>query len=352
MAFVSTLTGNLWDLLNPWKSTFTWMAKIRGEPADPHPYPVWLGRWPAVLLFLIFAWLELISEQGEQPRMLAVLIIVYSAITWAGMAYFGRDTWLRHGEVFAVVFSLLARFAPSQGRDGQWWIRLPAVGLLRRRPVHFSGVCFVLLLLTSVTFDGILETPLWAAILTWIAESHALRPALLALQDTGADLIAVIKTAALIILPALFIAVFVLTCKAIAWAGGGAVGTRTVAGYFVLSLVPIAIAYHLSHYLSYLLIAGQNIIPLLSDPFGMDWDLFGTAGYAVDIGVVNAKMIWYVAVTAIVAGHVLAVYIAHVMAVRVFGSRARALRSQIPMLVLMVGYTMISLWILSQPIVA
>jgi hypothetical protein len=351
MAFVSTLTGNLWDLLNPWKIMFTWVVKIRGEPTGGHPYPVWFGRWPAVLLFLIFAWMELISEQAEQPRMLATLIIVYSAITWAGMGYFGRDTWLQNGEVFAVVFSLLARFAASHGRAGQWQIRLPAVGLLCRRPVHISGVCFVLLLLTSVTFDGILETPLWAAILTWIAESQALRPALLALQGASVDLIGAIKTGALIILPALFIAVFLLASKAIAWAGGGAVGTREVAGYFVLSLVPIAIAYHLSHYLSYLLIAGQNIIPLLSDPFGMGWDLFGTTDYAVDIGIVNAKMIWYVAVTSIVIGHVLAVYIAHVMAVRVFEGRAQVLRSQIPMLILMVGYTMISLWILSQPII-
>jgi len=351
MAFISTLAGNLWDLVNPWKIMFTWMSKIWGKSADIHPYPVWLGRWPAVLLFLAFAWMELISNQAEQPRKLASVIIVYSAITWAGMAYFGRDKWLKHGEVFAVVFGLLARFAISHGRAGQWQIRLPAVGLLCRRPVHISGVCFVLLLLTSVTFDGILETPLWAAILTWISESQVLRPALLALQETGADLISVIKTIALITLPALFIAVFVLTSKAIAWAGGGAVGTREVAGYFVLSLVPIAIAYHLSHYLSYLLIAGQTIIPLLSDPFGMGWDLFGTTAYTVDIGIVNAKMIWYVAVTAIVVGHVLAVYIAHIMAARVFESRTQALRSQIPMLILMVGYTMISLWILSQPIV-
>ncbi len=352
MAFVSILAGNLWDLINPWKIAYTWMANYRGEPDGTRPYPVWLGRWPAVLFFLVFAWMELISEQAEQPPSLAMLIIVYSAITWTGMRIYGRDTWLRHGEVFAVVFALLARFAFSHGEAGKWHIRLPAVGLLCRRPVDISGVCFVLLLLTSVTFDGILETPLWAAILTWIAESQTLRPALVAMQDAGVDLIAAIKTAALMVLPALFIAVFAVTSKVIAWAGGGAAGTREVAGYFVLSLVPIAIAYHLSHYLSYLLIAGQNIIPLLSDPFGMGWNLFGTTAYTVNIGIVNAKMIWYVAVVAIVAGHVLAVYIAHIMAVRVFEDRARALRSQIPMLILMVGYTMISLWILSQPIVS
>jgi len=349
MAFLSTLAGNLWDLLNPWSNAFAWLT---GDRPVARAYPSRLGHWPAVVLFLGFAWLELISEQGEHPRTLALLIVAYSAVTWTGMAYFGRAAWLRHGEVFAVVFSLLARFAPSHGADGRWWLRPPAVGLLSREPVHISAVCFVLLLLTSVTFDGILETPLWADVLEWIAGSRTLRPTLLALQNGGADLIVVIKTVALIVLPVIFIAVYLLTCRAIAWAGGGAVGARAVAGYFVFSLVPIAIAYHLAHYLSYLLIAGQGIIPLLSDPFGQGWDLFGTAGYAVDIGVVNAKMVWCVAVTAIVLGHVLAVYIAHVMAIRVFENRAQALRSQIPMLVLMVGYTMISLWILSQPIVA
>ena len=63
-------------------------------------------------------------------------------------------------------------------------------------------------------------------------------------------------------------------------------------------------------------------------------------------------MIWYIAVTAIVAGHVLAVYIAHVTAQRIFSTARAALLSQMPMLLLMVAYTMVSLWILSQPIIA
>ena len=133
--------------------------------------------------------------------------------------------------------------------------------------------------------------------------------------------------------------------------GGGRVSTSDVIGYFVVSLVPIAIAYHISHYLSYLLITGQKIIPLVSDPLGFGWNLFNTVGYQVDISIINAKIVWYTAVIAIVIGHVLAVYIAHVMAIRVFTERDVALRSQIPMLVLMVAYTMISLWIMSQPIV-
>ena len=280
-----------------------------------------------------------------------MLIVAYSAITWTGMALFGRDVWLKNGEIFDAVYGLLARFAPTVGKNGLWLARPPSLGLLSERPAHISTVCFVLLLLTTVSFDGILETPLWAGILDRIAESQALRGSLISLQNAGVDLIALIKTIGLIFLPCLFVAVYMIFSHAISAFGGGRVPTRDIIGYFVLSLVPIAIAYHLSHYLSYLLIAGQNIIPLISDPFGFGWNLFGTASYRLDISIVNAKMIWYVAVTAIVAGHVFAVYIAHVMAMRVFAERSCALRSQIPMLVLMVDYTMISLWILSQPIV-
>jgi len=121
---------------------------------------------------------------------------------------------------------------------------------------------------------------------------------------------------------------------------------------FVLTLVPIAVAYHLSHYFSLLLTAGQFIIPLVSDPFGFGWDLFGTARYKVDLAIANPYVFWYGAVTIIVIGHVIAVVLAHIAALRAFGSRGRALVSQIPMIMLMVAYTSLSLWILAQPIVS
>ena len=159
--------------------------------------------------------------------------------------------------------------------------------------------------------------------------------------NSGISPITLTKTIALVAIPCIFVAVYGVFCHAVAMFGSsGRVPTRDIAGYFVLSLVPIAIAYHLSHYLSYLLITGQQIIPLASDPFGRGWDLLGTADYKLDIGILNAKIVWYVAV-----------YLSHITALWVFEDRHAALRRQIPMLVLMIGYTMISLWILSQPIV-
>ena len=71
----------------------------------------------------------------------------------------------------------------------------------------------------------------------------------------------------------------------------------------------------------------------------------------VDIAIINAKFVWFVSVVAIVVGHISSVYVAHAISFRRLGARGDALRSQYPMLVLMVGYTATSLWIIAQPIV-
>ena len=106
----------------------------------------------------------------------------------------------------------------------------------------------------------------------------------------------------------------------------------------------------MAHNLSFFALGTQYLIPILSDPLGIGWDLFGTKLYLIDTGVVTASLMWYVAITVIVVGHVIAVYLAHTQALRLFPGRGEALRSQIPMIVLMIAYTMMSLWILAQPI--
>ncbi|MBT5266415.1 MAG: hypothetical protein HOL85_16385 [Rhodospirillaceae bacterium] len=352
LAFISALVGDLWSLTNPWRTLFDLADRAAGGSLSLNRrYPDWLSRWPAVIAFFLFAWGELISTAGENPQLLGWLVIWYSVYIWVGMTVFGPNVWLKNADAFTVVFSLIGRFAPTGGRDGRWWLRAPSVGLLDTRPVTLSTMVFTVFLLSTVTFDGVLETPAWKATLTWIAESQTLRASLIALQQSGIDLLVLIKTIALLVIPAGFLAVFLFFCSLTAVAGGRR-DVLTVARWFILSIIPIAIAYHLSHYISYLMIAGQQIIPVASDPFGWGWDLFGSREYKIDISVVNARMVWFVAVTAIVAGHVFSLYVAHVTAFRVFATRRAALLSQLPMMLLMVGYTMVSLWILSQPIVA
>ncbi len=87
-----------------------------------------LGAWPACLLLLAFSWTELVYPNAASPAHIAWLAIAYSALTWAGMLAFGRDAWLRHGEVFSLVFGTLRPLCPDRGAR-----RPPASAALRQR---------------------------------------------------------------------------------------------------------------------------------------------------------------------------------------------------------------------------
>jgi hypothetical protein len=120
---------------------------------------------------------------------------------------------------------------------------------------------------------------------------------------------------------------------------------------FSYTLVPIAIGYSLAHNCSNLLIQGQQAIALLSDPLSLRWNLFGTAHYQPDTRVIEAAGSWYVAIGAIVLGHALAVWLAHHVALRLFGAARRAVLATLPLTAAMLVYTAISLAVLAEPMV-
>jgi hypothetical protein len=357
IAFLSACIGNVWQVLNPWDTLFrvvqTAHSRLGAGKLSPHRvYPAWLGAWPAFVFFVTFGWMELVWGGRNVPSDLAAALIVYSAMTWMAMLVFGREAWLEKGEVFNLVFGVFSRFAPLVTHcngERAVEIRLPASGLLDDRPLHPSVIALALALLATVTFDGLLETPLWAQVDLAVLDAPADSFLWTGLGLREEQAIRLVRTVALPCFILLVAAAYLLVCWLMSLLSGSS--ARALSRRFVLSLVPIALAYHVAHYFSYLLIGGQYAIPLVSNPFGWGWDLFGTASYRVDIGLIGPRLQWQVAVIAVVLGHVIAVYVAHVTALRIFHTRRRALLSQIPMLLLMVGYTMCSLWILSQPIV-
>jgi hypothetical protein len=297
-----------------------------------------------VLLYVLFLWMETAWDGSDVPARVAAAMLAYSVLVWAGMAIYGREAWLEHGEAFTRVFGLLARFSPTEVRlqDRRLTalaLRPYAVGLLAHEPADRSEIALVITILAAVSFDGFLETPAWAAL------NDALAP-----DGEGA---LAMRTAALVTAPLIFLAVYVAFCKLIAWSGRlhEARAVRRIAGLFVLTLVPIAIAYQFAHYLSFLVTASQYGIGLASDPLGFGWNLFGTANHLVRPNIIDARTVWLVSLAAIVGGHVAALYLGHVFSLREFADRRAASRSQWPMLVLMVSYTMLSLWIIAQPIV-
>ncbi|MCY4528691.1 MAG: hypothetical protein OXD46_06645 [Chloroflexi bacterium] len=378
MGYICALLGNFWMLVNPWRTMYEWVERFLASDDEDKgliAYPEGWGVWPAVILFFIFAWLENVYTGAQSPFKLGLFILVYSAITWAGMLVFGKHVWLRRGEAFTVLFSLFARFSPTEIRtsgddvcnpcDGcdaetescvdclecfqiaepderRFNLRPYAVGLATRGIVSASMAVFVILTLATVTFDGISETS------AWLTVQDALHPVI---SPLPVDTFGTIDTLGLLVFPILFLSVFL----GFSWVLRLFEGTSDspvfdVAKVFILSLVPIALAYNIAHFIAYLAISGQGIIPLLSNPFGFGWDLFGTAGYLININIISVGFVWWVSIVAIVLGHILSVYIAHIISLRRMPTSAQAVKSQYPMLALMIIYTASSLWIIAQPI--
>ena len=385
MAYVAALVGSLWVIVNPWKILFEWAQKLCGmlRPGCTlvlnWEYPRAWGIWPAILLFLCFTWIQDVYSQSPLPDRVAVMAIAYSAITLAGMTLFGKHQWLRHGEAFSVVFGFLARFAPTEVRvresdqcrrcdgdcrdkDGECVncyecferagskelnVRPLAIGLARNERKTNDVLAMVVLLIATVTFDGFSATRAWVDFQSYSMDILG--------GLGGNDVfngISIANTLGVALFPVAFFLVYITFAFFMSGAVEKRLGTLDLARVFAYSLIPIALAYNIAHFITLLLIQGQLIIPLASDPFGYDWNLLGTGEYRINIGVINARILWYLSVGVIVLGHIMAVYLAHLIAIRTFQDRAIAINSQYPMMLLMVIYTMVSLWIIAQPIVA
>lgn len=338
-SYLAMLVGNPWPVLNPWRTLFDLVA--RKPTAERAPYPASVGAWPAVVLLLAIAWIEQILPYGAVPQSMVIIAAIYSVLTWVGMRRYGPDAWLANADPVSLVFGVYARFAPVA--DGLR-VRPYAAGLLRRSEsvVSTSMTAFILAMLSTVMFDGLLGSAHWVEVENFI---HAINPKL---GDLGWI---VAHTAGLIAMWGVFLGAYFGTCWIMSLACGGAVGGTGFARCFALTLVPIVIGYHFAHTFSYLLVQGQQIVALVSDPFGFGWDLFGTRDYKPELSLMTTKTAWYLAVSAIVVGHVVSVYLAHVAAERCVGDRRSVLRCLFPMTVLMVIYTIVSLLILAEPLV-
>ena len=341
---VSVLLGDVFRLFNPWRAggrAVSWLAtRAAGGPIPaPLAYPERLGHWPAAAGLAAFVWLELASVDGDLPRNVAIAATIYTGVTWAAMAVFGVDAWIRRGEAFSLYFGLFARLSPWQ-RDGRTLrLRPPLAGAPRFESVAGS-VAFLGLMIGGVTFDGASEGPLWSdrgpRIASWFEDT-------LGFSSTRA--IEAAQTVGLVVAVALVLLFYRVGC-------GGARRQGQTAGEvmraFVHSLVPIAFAYVVAHYFTFLVTQGQAIVALASDPLGRGDDWFGTAGTEVDYGVVSATATWYVQVAVVVIGHVAGLVLAHDRALVMYEDPRGAARSQYWLLAVMVGFTTLALWLLSQ----
>ncbi len=342
MQVLSILIGDVWRLFNPYITiveTAAWVkARLRtaeispsgSEPARIRSETEPIDRpngslWFATVAIAVYLWYELAYHGPGSPRSIAVFVTIYSLVMLGGAAFRGRD-FVRRADGFAVLFNLFAHIAPFLASEGRIRVRWPLSGLLVL-PKIAATVPFVVVVLGSTTFDGFTRSQFWFDLTG-------------ATTGWSRTFSYTVGLAVIIGLVGLAYALAVSIMAAIT--GDQPSELSQVIGP---TLIPIAAAYAVAHYFSLGVLEGQGMFSAVSDPFGLGWDLFGTADNAIDWTVLSPSVIAWVQTSAIAVGHVMAVAAAHDCAVDRYPYRT-AIRSQYPMLTLMILYTVVGLLLL------
>lgn len=347
MVILQALIGNLWHWINPW----TGVARLLFGNTEKQPIwqlPKWLGSWPAIAGLLAFSAFALADPAPDDPARLAVIVAGYWLYTMAAIVVFGEEDWFAKGEFLTVLMRHFATLAPL--RLGRQVSRLGTPGwqLLNAVPLSSSGAIFVLILLGTGSFDGLNET-FW-----WLSQIDV-NP----LEFPGRSAIITETVGGLLLTNALLVLAF----AALVWFGhilatrggpaAGGAGFREVFGKLSLSILPIALAYHVAHYLTVVLVNGQYALAAASDPFATGADYLGLGTFYVTTGFFNSRdtvqVIFLTQAGAVVLGHVIAILTAHAIALRLYGQNRLALISQIPVAAFMIVYTFLGLWLLAAP---
>ena len=344
-AAASVLLGDVFRAFNPWRALARAVAGVAklargGRLPEPLPYPERLGHWPAAAGLFAFTWMELAASDGDMPRNVAIAALVYSAATWVGMALYGIERWTERGEAFSVYFNLYSRISIWERRGRDVGVRRPLSGLAALQALP-GTVALLAVMIGSVTFDGASEGKPWVDIAPDIGEFFD------DLAFSPENALVITYTLGLLAAIGLVYGFFRLGIIGARSVGGG-FDARRLGDEFVHSLVPIAFVYAAAHYMTLLLFQGQAIWFLASDPLGEGDDFFGTADRAIDYTVIGANATWYWQVGFVVLGHVAALMLAHDRALALYERAKEAVRSQYWMLGVMVGFTTLALWLLSQ----
>jgi hypothetical protein len=389
--------GKAWCYVCPWDAIAEWSEKLRfwggrkGESLSLGlKWPKFMRNiWPATLLFISLTWIELGFGVTMNPRATAWLALAMLGLAFVSVFIFDRKSFCRYGCLVGRISGLYALFSPVEVRAGErdacstcrshscyrgnqdgdacptfehlatmdqntyciacmecvktcekgnvavnlrpWGADL--IGHHRPR----SDEAYLALLMLSLTgFHGLTMTGAWGQVTNWISTSFGI----------GETLSFSLGMAVIMVAPALVYAVLVALSR---WAARETtVSYRDYFMRYAYALLPIALFYHLAHNSEHLLMEGQKVIALLSDPFGFQWNLFGTAELSLP-PIINLSTLWIIQVLFVIVGHVYSLWTTRGAAGALFSNRNAAFRSQVPMLAAMILFSVMSLWLLKQP---
>ncbi|PSQ52354.1 hypothetical protein BRD20_07275 [Halobacteriales archaeon SW_8_65_20] len=320
LAMSAYLVGNGWPILNPFRTITRWLPSLDRElPVD--------GGWLATVGLLALIWIEVVSPLADAPQLLATTVAVYGLVTVFGGVVVGDDYFTEY-DPLSRVFSAYGRVASLTTEDGRLRLRYPGAGLQTSWVDSSGDIAFVVALLWGTTYDGLVATAPWAAFARWVVGVGLPAPLLYPL--------------ALVVGFAGFLGVYLLAIRYGRRLAETTRSTAELAARFAPSLLAIAAGYHVAHYLGYFL----NLLPALANA------LVNPLSPGQAFLVTLPSWFGLASLVFVLAGHILAVWAAHGVGYELFPSRIQAVRSQYLLTLVMMFYTMSSLWIVSRPYAA
>jgi hypothetical protein len=325
LAFISMVFGGIWRLVNPVRWIRRGLLALGRIEEDFILADYRLGYWPAAMGLLAFVWLELIAPDNATLPTLRIAILGYLLVSLILALLFG-PAYLRHGDPFTTWSSLYGSLSILGRRaDGRWVLRTPLHGplLVNARP---GLLAVTSVMLGTTAYDGFSGETRW---FTFVQSSTI--PARL-LETGGLVALCLVVAGS-------------LSLAAVVSARLAGISARGVATAFAPSLIPIAAGYLVAHYWSLWVWEGTHGLARMSDPLGIGANWLGTAGISPAPALIGASLVAGIQVVAIITGHVLGVILAHERAITLFPRKAAVL-GQVPLLALMVVYTVAGLTLL------
>lgn len=349
VALLAILAGSPWRVLSPWRTAYAVLCRLEGSEVRLREYPARLGAWPAFVGFLLFVGVaENLTRLPSLPAGTAVVVAGYALVMLLGGLVFG-PTWFDRADPLAVFYRLLGRAAPlSVTRDSDGGLTVVARVPWRdcQRPVaDRATAALVVAAVYTVSFDGFAESPEYAGLHLGVQRFLGVGPSV-------SVLLYLLGLAG-------FLLCFWLVVRSVSWSGrierresvgvaGDGGSAESLALALAPTLLPIAAGYEVAHNYGYsLTFLGR--LPVTVGAASVDL-----------LGWLPLSAFWGSQVLLVVLGHLVAVVAGHAVVERLVGStrgersetpaRLRTLRAHAPLTVLMVGYTVLSLWILSRPL--
>ena len=395
LIFLAMGFGKVFCMVCPWEglssmiTSLSFTSRVKKLGFDL-PWPKW-GRniFPAIIFFIILTWFELGRDITRSAMWTSILGLVMVSMAILSAIIFEKRSFCRYGCLIGRISGLYSLFAPLELRAASAQVcgdchtkecytgtetttpcptflfpsklsensyctlctecvrscphdnleinfRPVGTDLKNKNKFQWDESILAVVLLSLTSFHGLTMTPHW----------NQWNGIIRAETGLGATSVLTVLMALMIVLPILLFWVGAKIAKKLA--SPTDVTAPEIFKAFSYSLIPIALFYHLAHNCMHFFMEAQHLTPLLSDPFGWGWDLFGTAGKTY-LPLLSLNTIWYLQIICVVIGHLYGVVMADRFARRLFGDTPAAFHSLVPLIFTMILYSSFSVWLIMQP---